>query len=288
MPVYGRHPTAQVLHHSGGSYLIDCGEGTQMQISAFKEKWSKITKIFISHLHGDHYFGLAGLLNTMALLKRTTALDVYGPEGLEEIIKLQIAGAGKDLPYAIFFHTVTAAGLISEDGYMQVNAFPTDHKITCFGYKFTEVKNKRSLDISAVQSANVPVSFYAALQEGDDYIAADGSCTPNHKLTFAAPAPKIYAYCADTRYCEAMLPHIQGVNVLYHETTFLKEAEERAYERYHSTTAQAATIAQKANAGRLLIAHFSSKYKELDIFVEECKEVFENVELALEGATYIL
>lgn len=288
MPVYGRHPTAQILHHSGGSYLIDCGEGTQMQIADYKEKWSKITKIFISHLHGDHYFGLAGLLNTMALLKRPHPVDIYAPEGLEEIIKLQIAGAGKDLPYEITFHTVTAAGLISDDGFMQVNAFPTDHKITCFGYKFTQIKKPRSLDILAVQAAKVPISFYKSLQDGKDYKSADGNIISNNKLTIAGAAPKTYAYCADTRYCEAMLPHIQNADVIYHETTFLKDAEERAYERYHSTTSQAATIAKKANAGRLLIAHFSSKYKELDVFVEECKEVFGNVELALEGATYLL
>jgi ribonuclease Z len=286
IPAFDRNPTAQVLQTLEESYLIDCGEGTQMQMAKYKIRRSKINRIFISHLHGDHYFGLMGLLTSMGLLGRTNDIHLYAPAPLEEIINLQLRVADTRLPYTIHFHPLQEEGLISEDKKMTVHCFKTQHRIDCWGFLFREKKNPRKLDAERAKIYEIPAAYYEKLQQGHDYVTKKGTIVPNDEVTMAAPKPKSYAYCADTIYDESLAEKVKGVDLLYHETTYLKDLHERAAARFHSTTHQAADIAKKAQVQKLLIGHFSSKYETLDEFLTEAVEVFENTELALEGSCY--
>ncbi len=286
IPAFDRSPTAQVLQTLDESYLIDCGEGTQMQMTKYKIRRSKINRIFISHLHGDHYFGLIGLLTSMGLLGRTADLHLHAPLMLEEIINLQLKVADAHLPYKIHFHALHKEGLIVDDKKITVHCFKTKHRIECWGFLFTEKKNLRKIDGDKVKSYEIPAAFYEELQKGKDYVTKKGTIIPNEEVTNAATPAKSYAYCADTIYDESLAEKVKAVDLLYHETTYLKDLPERAAARFHSTSIQAAAIAQKAAVKKLLIGHFSSKYETLDAFLTEAKEVFEQTELALEGMCY--
>jgi ribonuclease Z len=286
IPAYNRNPTAQVLQLQEESYLIDCGEGTQMQMSRYNIRRSKISRIFISHLHGDHYFGLIGLLTSMGLLGRTQPLYLHAPAALEAIIQLQLKVADTTLPYTLHFCPLIAEGVIADDKKTTVSCFAVQHRIECWGFLFREKKNPRRVLSEKAAAHAIPASFYGRLQQGEDYTGKQGITIPNEAVTMAAPAAKSYAYCADTIYDEGLVQKVKGVDVLYHETTYLQDLAERAAARYHSTTVQAAAIAQKANVKKLLIGHFSSKYESLDAFLSEATAVFENTELALEGTCY--
>lgn len=286
MPAFDRHPTAQVLQTQDEGYLIDCGEGTQVLMSKYKIRRNKISHIFISHLHGDHYFGLIALLSSMNLLGRTQELHVYAPAALEEIINLQLKVADNAFAYPFYFHPITKAGEIMNSNKMSVNCFPVQHRIECWGFLFKEKKNPRKIDPERAQSYEIPSSYYDKLQQGHDYVTKKGTIIPNSEVTIAAEPAKRYAFCADTRYDESLVDIIKGVDLLYHETTYLKNHEERAFTYFHSTTKQAATIAKLAGVKKLLIGHFSSKYEKLDEFLSETKEVFDNTELALEGSCH--
>ncbi len=286
IPAYDRNPTAQVLHLQDESFLIDCGEGTQLQMVKYKIRRTRITRIFISHLHGDHYFGLIGLLTSMGLLGRIQPLHLYAPAPLEDIIKLQLQVAATTLPYSITFHALPAEGLIVDEKKITVSCFPVQHRIPCWGFIFSQKKKPRKIDIEQVRAYEIPASFYDNLQWGEDYTTRNGVLIPNSKVTIAAQPPKTYAYCADTIYDETLADRVRHADLLYHETTYLKDLEERAAARYHSTTIQAGAIALKAGVKRLLIGHFSSKYDKLDAFLEETMEVFPNTALAIEGISY--
>jgi len=286
IPAYGRNPTSQILQTQEESYLIDCGEGTQLQMTKFKIRRSKINHIFISHLHGDHYFGLIGLLTSMGLLGRITDLHLHAPPLLDEIIGLQFKAANTTLPYQIYFHPLDEEGPIANDKKMSVDCFKVNHRIDCWGFIFREKKNPRSIVAERVKAFEIPSSFYEQLQKGNDYIHQKGFIIPNSEVTIAAPPSKSYAYCTDTLYDESIAQKIKGSDLLYHETTYLKDLQERASSRYHCTTVQAGAIAKLAGVKKLLIGHFSSKYESLDDFLSETKEVFENTELAIEGACY--
>jgi ribonuclease Z len=286
IPAFGRSPTAQVLQLQEESFLIDCGEGTQMQMARYKIRRSKITNIFISHLHGDHYFGLIGLVTSMSLMGRTQALHIYGPAPLEEIIYVQLRAAGTQICYPLYFHAITGAGEIMVGNKVKVLAFPVQHRIACWGFLFRQIKNPRKIDAERIRSYEIPASFYDKLQKGEDYITQKGTLIPNAEVTVAASPAKSYAYCADTLYDESLVNIVKGVDLLYHETTYLKGNEAKAAERYHSTTEQAATIAQKAEVKKLLIGHFSAKYELLDDFLTESSAVFANTALALEGSCF--
>jgi ribonuclease Z len=286
IPAYNRNPTAQVLQLQEESFLIDCGEGTQMQMTRYNIRRSKINRIFISHLHGDHYFGLIGLLTSMGLLGRTQPLYLHAPAALEDIIGLQLKVADTTLPYPLHFCPLKAEGMIVDDNKITVTCFAVQHRIECWGFLFREKKNPRKVVSAKAAVHSIPASFYGRLQKGEDYVNKQGMVVPNETITIAAPAAKSYAYCADTIYDERLVPIVKEVDVLYHETTYLQDLAERAAARYHSTTVQAAAIAQKANVKKLLIGHFSSKYENLDAFLTEAAAVFENTELALEGACY--
>jgi ribonuclease Z len=286
IPAFDRFPTAQVLQTQDESYLIDCGEGTQMQLARYKVRRSKINHIFISHLHGDHYFGLIGLITSMSLLNRTQELHIYGPAPLEMILNLQLQAADTHLSYPLHFHAIKEEGILVDGKKMTISCFPVQHRIECWGFLFREKKKPRKIDPDRAASYEIPPSYFEQLQQGKDYVTKKGTIIPNDEVTTPAAVPLTYAYCADTIYDETIAEKVKGADLLYHETTYLQDLPERAAARYHSTTIQAAAIARKAGVKKLLIGHFSSKYETLDQFLVETSAVFENTELALEGICY--
>lgn len=286
VPSFGRHPTAQIITFRDQLFLIDCGEGAQMQMNHYKIRKNRINHIFISHLHGDHYFGLIGLLSSMNLLGREQPIHIYAPAPLQPLLELQCKISGGPLGFTLHFYPLTKAEKIVDDKHVEVHCFPTKHSIECWGFLFKEKKTNRRINNNSTALKDIPFEFYKYLQQGDDYIKEDGAVIPNHTVTIEGTSPQSYAFCADTLYDEELLSHITQVNLLYHEATYLDEMHDKAAGRFHSTTKQAATIAQKAQAKRLLIGHFSSKYEKLDAFLEEAQTIFPNTSLALEGITY--
>lgn len=287
VPTFERHPTSQVITLYDDLLMFDCGEGTQIQMIRYKIRRSKISHIFISHLHGDHYFGLIGLLNSFALLGRIQPLHVIGPAPLWDIIHLQLKHADTILPYELHFHALEKPGLVVEEKKFTVRCFPTKHRIECWGFRVDQKKNPRKIDPEKVKSYGIPGYFYERLQMGEHYTTQDGKVIRNEWVTQPNTPSRSYAFCADTRYSEELLEYVSGVGLLYHETTYLDNLRERAIERYHSTSKQAAEFAQKANAGKLIIGHFSSKYDDPEIFLTEACPVFPNTEIAREGTTYL-
>ena len=286
IPAFGRNPTAQVLHLEDENFLIDCGEGTQLQMTKYKIRRSKVNHIFISHLHGDHYFGLIGLITSMSLLNRTHDLHLYGPVALKQIIDYQLEVADTTLSYKLHFHPLTQEGIILDEYKFTVHCFSVQHRIECWGFLFRQKKKPRSIDPVRIKSYEIPASFYERLQKGEDYVTAKGTIIPNDEVTLPNVPIKSYAYCADTIFDETLCEKVKGVDLLYHETTYLKDAFEKAAARFHCTTSQAATIAKKAGAKKLLIGHFSSRYEVLDEFLSETMEIFENTEIAMEGTCF--
>jgi ribonuclease Z len=286
VPAFDRHPTSQVVTLDGHNYLVDCGEGTQIQMINYKIRRSKISHIFISHLHGDHYFGLIGLINSFGLLSHKQDLHVFGPSPLQQIIELQLKVAETHLPFNLYFHTISQEAVLLDNEKIMVKCFRTNHRIECYGFVFMEKKQPRKLDPEKADQYDIPFSFYDRLKNGEDYTHKDGTVIKNEIVTEAAAKGKIYAFCADTKYDESIIPHIADADMIYHETTYLDNLQERATDRFHSTTKQAALIAKKARVKKLLIGHFSSKYDTLEEFELEAREVFPDTELALEGVAY--
>ncbi|SDW07560.1 ribonuclease Z [Hydrobacter penzbergensis] len=286
LPAYERHPTAQVVTLNEQLFLIDCGEGTQMQLARYKVKRGKINHIFISHLHGDHYFGLLGLITSMGLLGREQDLHIYAPPPLKDIIHLQLEAASTALPFTLHFHPLEKEGVLIDHPKFSVSCFATRHRIPCWGFIIREKKKPRKIDKDKITAYQIPAAYYERLKEGLDYETRSGEIIKNEWVTRPGIPPKSYAFCADTIYDESIADKTKDVSLLYHETTYLKDLEERAAARYHSTTLQAAAIAQKANASKLLIGHFSSKYETLETFLEETIQAFPNTQLAIEGVTY--
>jgi ribonuclease Z len=287
IPAFDRHPTAQVVTMNEHLFLVDCGEGTQSQMTKYKIRRSRIGHIFISHLHGDHYFGLIGLITSMGLLGRQQELHLYGPPQLWDIFDLQLKVADTTLPFPLHFHPLQGGGVIARDSRYEVSCFPVFHRIECWGFVFRQVKPSRRVNPAKAIASGVPSSFFDRLKWGEDYINRDGITVPNQQVTDPAPKALSYAYTADTIYNEALAGSVTGVDLLYHEATYLRDLEERASKRFHCTTTQAASIARLAGVKKLLIGHFSSKYDKLDEFETEAREVFPNTELALEGVTYL-
>ncbi|MEO8405323.1 MAG: ribonuclease Z [Chitinophagaceae bacterium] len=286
VPAFDRHPTSQVVTLDGQNFLMDCGEGTQIQMINYKIRRGKISHIFISHLHGDHYYGLIGLLNSFSLLSHQQELHVFGPAPLQEIIEIQLRVADTKLCYPLHFHTITGEATLVDNEKIEIKCFPTQHRIECYGFSFKEKKKPRRLIIDSIKENLIPLHFYENLRNGEDFVTSAGEVIKNEWVTEEAPKGKTYAFCADTKYFEPIIDHVRGFDMIYHETTYLDSLRERADERFHSTTKQAALIAQKAGVKRLLIGHFSSKYDTLEEFEQEAKEVFPNTELAIEGVTY--
>lgn len=289
-PARERHPSAQVLKVGSNKILIDCGEGTQMQLLKFGIKHTGVDYICISHLHGDHYFGLIGLLSTMSLMGRTKDIYLIGPPKLSSIIDLQIKVGNMHLNYPI--HYISTNGekseLLLETDEFSITSIPLKHRIHCTGFKIIEAPKTRHLDIEAVRQHQIPVDQYKAIKAGSDYTNPEGKIIPNEKLTLAPESSRSFAYCSDTIFDPEIVPYIQGVDILYHESTYTKNLLDRAELYFHSTAEQAATIAKMANVGLLIIGHFSSRYdnEHLNLLLDEAREVFPSSELALEGRVF--
>jgi ribonuclease Z len=288
-PTLNRNQTSQLVSTERSHFLVDCGEATQIQLRRYKVRFQQIDHIFISHLHGDHYFGLVGLLSTMHLLGRKNPIHIYGPKELKEVVEVQfkyIGGPG--LSYKMIFHAVEDRDdAIFEDEEVSVTAFEVKHRIKCFGYKFQERIKPRRINGKRVEFYKVPNYFRNKLKEGADFTTENGEVISNDVLTDAPHPSFSYAYCADTAYNEKILPIIQGVDLLYHEATFLDQEKSRAKKTFHSTTIQAGTMAEKAKVKQLIIGHFSNRYTDLNPVLKEAKTVFKNTALAIEGKTFI-
>lgn len=280
--------TSQVLEINNHMFLIDCGEGTQVHLRRHKIKFNRIKHIFISHLHGDHFFGLVGLISTFRLLTREADLHIYGPKGIKEIVTLQMKLADSWTNYKIFFHELTSKSskLIFEDDKVEVHTIPLNHRIYTNGYLFKEKEGERKLDIVAVEEANIDMAYFRKLKQGFDVKNRDGVLIDNKKVTKPGNKPKSYAFCSDTMYKEDIVPIIKNVDVLYHESTFLDMHQNLALKTKHSTAKEAAKIAKLANVGTLILGDYSTRYDNLLAFKEEAQTVFENVELSDDGKSF--
>ncbi len=266
-------------------FLIDCGEGTQMQLKKNKVKAQKIDHIFISHLHGDHYYGLVGLISSMHLYGRAKDLNIYGPPGLKEILQVNLKHSQTFLNYKINLTewTPNAHQLLFENSNLTVHCFPLNHRISCSGFLFREKPKKRRIDKTQLKEGISPLKIIK-LRDGEDVIDEEGNMEYENKMVTFPPSPsRSYAFCSDTKYDESILPYIEGIDMLYHEATFMIDMAARAAHTFHSTTIDAATIAKKAKVGQLLIGHFSTRYKELKPMLEESLTVFPETQLAIEG-----
>lgn len=289
VPAHGRHPSAQVVTISDKLYLVDCGEGTQMRFSACGVKWSKINQVFISHLHGDHYFGLIGLISTFHLLKRIKPLEIFGPAPLLAIINAQLEAGSTNLSYELIFHATDAKQpkVIFENDEITVETIILNHRIDCTGFLFREKQKERKINRDKMQEYNISFDYVPELKKGNNItIAETGEEFQNSELTIDPPHARSYAYCCDTAYDETIIPQIKHTDLFYHDCTFDASGAERAAETFHATTHQAATIAKKAGAHKLLIGHFSAKYSNLQPLLEEAREIFPATELAEEGITF--
>ncbi len=281
-PAYGRHLSAQVLQIHNDLFLIDCGEGTQFQMQRFKIKKQRINHIFISHLHGDHIFGLIGLIMSMDLNGREAPLHIYSPEGLQPIIDVQWGGDGN---FEIIFHTTDPEKreLVFENSLVQVFTIPLIHRIPCNGYLFIEKQGLPNIRPEKIEEYRIHYLDIAAIKAGGDYVLEGGAVIPHQELVIAPPKPRSFAYCSDTVYSEAVISHVQGVDLLYHEATFLHEAVEKAKKTMHTTALQAGQVAAAANVKRMVIGHFSSRYPDPSVLVNEARTLFKETYAAKEG-----
>lgn len=282
------NPTSQVLEIKNRMFLIDCGEGTQVQLRKHKIKFSKINQVFISHLHGDHVYGLIGLVSTFALLGRKTDLHIYGPKGIKELILMQLKLSNSWTSYNLYFHELESkeSEVIFEDDKVKVSTIPLKHRVYTNGYLFEEKPAERKLNIGVVEDYEIDTCYYNNIKAGRDITLDDGRVIPNAELTLDPPAPKSYAFCSDTQYLESIIPIIKDVDVLYHESTFLESEVQYCEVTMHSTAKQAAQIAQKANAGTLILGHYSTRYESIELFKEEARTIFENTEIADDGKVF--
>ncbi len=285
-PRTSAHTTSQFVEMNNERFLIDCGEGTQRQLRKYKVKFSKIKHVFISHLHGDHFFGLIGLISTFNLLNRKAELHIYGPKGIKEIILLQLKLSKSWVDYPLYFNELDSkeSELILDNDKIEVYTIPLKHRIYTNGFLFKEKTKPRKLDMDAIRSQpEIDICDYQNLKDGKDFTKEDGSQINNRLLTTDPPAPLSYAYCSDTAYSESIIPIIKGADLLYHESTFLEQHTDLASKTKHSTAAQAADIAAKGAVKKLLLGHYSSRYESLALFKEEAEKLYNPVVLAEAG-----
>lgn len=284
-PHENKNPSAQLLEIKGHRFLIDCGEGTQVQLRKAKVSFAHIKHIFISHLHGDHFYGLPGLVSSFRLLGREAPLHIYGPKGIKEALTLLLKLANSWTNFPLHFHELSSDSsvCIFEDNEVSVHTIPLNHRVYTNGFLFAEKKGLRRVNIEKAKQENVDTSQLRLLQLGQDITLESGIVVKNKAVTFDPETPKKYAYCSDTAYLPAIVPLLKGVDWLYHEATFLEQHASLALQTKHSTARQAATIAHDANVGRLIIGHYSSRYKDVCLFEEEASQVFKNVTLASDG-----
>ncbi len=288
MPFKDRYMTAHVLNIREQLFLIDCGEGTQMRMSRFRVRRGKINHIFISHLHGDHIFGLPGLLTSFGMNLRTENLYIYSPPGLKQMIDGLFPYEGKGPSFEIIYRELdtTVHQMVFENEDVEVWTIPLSHGIPCNGYLFKEKPKQRKMLKEKIKEYNIPFQDIAGIKEGNDWTDANGNMIPNSELTTAPPPVRSYAFCSDTAYKEDIVPIIEGVDLLYHEATFLEEAIDKAIATNHSTALQAGRIASKANVRQLVIGHYSARYEEINGHLEEARTVFPNTHLGTDGAVF--
>ena len=289
MPTSLRYPTAQVLNVLGRFFLIDCGEGTQHQIRKNKIGFGKLNHILISHLHGDHFFGLIGLISTQILLGRKNDLHIFAHSELQRYIQFQFDFLGiTDPGFRLVFHPLNfkRPQIILDDEKVRITSFPLNHRIACCGFRFDEKPKEANMIKAKIKEYNIPIREIKFIKAGADFVTESGKIIPNNELVIPPPPPRSFAYCSDTAYTEEILDTIKDVDLLYHEATFANEDKETAIETYHSTGEQAARIAQMAGAKKLLIGHFSARYKEAETILKEAQAIFPKAEAVSENETY--
>ena len=284
-----RHlPTSQVLNFREKLFMIDCGEGTQLELRKARQKFSRLNHIFISHIHGDHCFGLPGLISTFGLLKRTGDLVIHAHKDVEAMFKPMIDSFSENLPFEVRFNHIdpNSNSLIYEDRSLKVHSIPLMHRMPTCGFLFEEKQKERHLRAEMISFWKIPIKDFQLIKEGADWISPDGTVVPNKALTKDAEIARKYAYCSDTAYNEKIIPIVEGADLLFHEATFAETEAVRAKQTFHSTARQAATIAKEAKVKQLMIGHFSARYDSDQILLDEAVEVFENTVLANEGLLY--
>lgn len=288
IPAFNRFPSSQVVNYNGNQFLVDCGEGSQFRMQQFNIKRGRLDNIFVSHLHGDHFFGLVPLLTSFNLNWREHPLNIYGPPCLKEIIDVHFKYAGTVLKYDINFHPVEADAprVIYEDNNLTVETIILKHRLPTTGFLFREKPAPRKILSEKIEQYQIPYQVINDIKSGADFTAADGKLIPNAELTTDPAPPRSYAYCSDTIYTDGFTEQIKGISTLYHEATFVSEHTERAAETYHTTSSQAAKVAVAAGVGKLLIGHFSARYDDLSTLHAEAKAVFPNTHLAIEGTVF--
>ena len=289
-PTLNRFTTSQVLQYNGKSFLIDCGESTQIQLRQNKIKFNSIEHVFISHLHGDHYFGLPGLILTLNLLGRKKPLNIYGPKGLKELITNIMKVGNTWTTFKLNFNILNNSNqeIILDNNFFSVSTIPMKHRIYTNGFLFKKKNTQHTLKVDKAISIGIDKTQYAGIKLGKDGISKSGEIIKNFELVEPLKPEKNYAYCSDTIFNKTIVNQIEGCDLLYHESTFLKKHEYLASKTYHSTAEQAAHIAKQSNVKKLILGHFSDRYKNFNLFIEEAKPIFKNVFLATENKTFYI
>jgi ribonuclease Z len=285
LPTSGRYPSAHVLNEHERLFLIDCGEGTQMQLRKTRIRFGKINHIFISHLHGDHVFGLYGLLSTFSLMGRKNPVHLYAPENYQHILSSHLNDFDIHLSFEIDFIPLYGKDPVQilDDKYITVTSFPLQHRVPAYGFIFREKLSERNIIKECIDKLQIPIVRIPAIKKGEDFITPDGVVIKNEDITISPSKPLSYAYCSDTKYFKRLASFVKGVNLLYHEATFDKSKEDLAEITGHSTTLDAARTALDANVGTLLIGHFSARYKDISFLVDEARELFPATFPAIDG-----
>lgn len=288
LPTLKHNASSQIIEIREKLFMIDCGEGTQIQLRRSHIHFSRISAVFISHLHGDHCLGLIGMLSTFGMLGRTAPLHVYAPAEFEPMLNMQIEMFCNGLEYKVVFHSVDTMlhQIIYEDKGMQVETIPLEHRIPCCGFLFREKSYLPHIRRDMIDCYDIPISQINNIKNGADWKTDDGEIIPNSRLTTPAVSSRSYAYCSDTRYIPSLYKFVEGVNLLYHESTYLSDYESHAKKYFHSTAAQAATVANDANVGKLILGHFSARYEDENGILNEAKSIFPNSVLANEGLIF--
>lgn len=285
LPTTRHLATSQIVNLRDKLYMVDCGEGAQVQIRRMRLKFSRIGHVFISHLHGDHCFGLPGLISTLGMLGRTGDLVVHGPNGIDRFLRPILDLFCKGLPYEVRFNVIDTERheLVFEDRSLRVYSIPLRHRLPCCGYLFAEKEKEAHIVREMTDFYQVPVRMMQAIKRGEDFVTPEGEVIPNARLTRPADPSRRYAYCSDTAFHPAIVPYIEGVDMLYHEATFAEQDLPRAKETFHSTARQAAEIARMAGVKRLIIGHYSARYEDTEPLLQEAAAVFPETSLAREG-----
>ncbi len=288
IPTKTRKLSSQIVIINNEYFLVDCGEGTQMQLIIHGIKYQKINNIFISHLHGDHFFGLIGLISTYHLLGREKPLNIYAPPQLEKLIRIQLEVAHTILSYKLIFHYLESnhSTLIFENTAVSVFSFPMTHRVPTYGFRFQEKPKPRNIKKTFIDEYNPSIEAMKSIKSGCDYTDGAGKLIKNKDITISPSDPRSYAFCSDTRYDESIINYVMNANLIYHEATFDNSMQEKAYEKFHSTSGDAAKIAKKARVGSLLLGHFSARNEDLSIIKQEAEEVFKPVSISEEGEIY--